>query len=154
MIGTTQMKAGRVHMQRQASNDCMLVPCMWGTTGFQSFWNVQQLPQTLIILIKLCDSLYKNIMFQEVSVEELRIYFNGKQSHSSVIWYFAFFLFWKHAFWIFNSFFVKASVTHVIAKMFVQWHAWEYSYLILMIKPCGQKIMSRNLLLFIKKKRG
>lgn len=56
------------------------------------------------------------------------------------------------AFWIFNSSFVKASVTHIIEKMFVQWHAWECSYLILMIKPRGQKISSRNLLLFIKKK--
>lgn len=57
------------------------------------------------------------------------------------------------AFWIFNSSFVKASVTHIIEKMFVQWYAWEYSYLILMIKPWGQKIISRNLLLFIKKKK-
>lgn len=58
------------------------------------------------------------------------------------------------AFWIFNSSFVKASVTHIIEKIFVQWHAWECSYLILMIKPRGQKISSRNLLLFIKKKNN
>lgn len=43
-------------------------------------------PTTMIILVKLYNNLYKNKMFQEVfSVEELKIYFNGKQLHSSVI---------------------------------------------------------------------
>lgn len=93
---------------------------------FQSFWKVQQFPKHLLFWSNSVITCTKTKCSKRFSVEELRIYFNGKQLHSSVIWYFFFsFLFWKHAFWIFNSSFVKASVTHIIEKMFVQWHAWE-----------------------------
>ena len=128
---------------------------MWDTTGSRASEMFNNLPKHVSFWSNFVITCTKTKCSKRFSVEELRIYFNGKQLHSSVIWYFFFpFLFWKHAFWIFNSAFVKASVTHIIEKMFVQWHAWEYSYLILMIKPRGQKIISRNLLLFIKKKKG
>lgn len=137
---TAQVKAGSIYMSKQANSYGIQVPRMWDTTDSRAAEMLSNSPKHLLFWPNFVITCTKTRRSERLSMEELRIYFNGKQLHSFVIWYFFPLLsFWEHAFWIFNSSFVKASVTHIIEKMFVQWHAWEYSYLILMIKPRGQK---------------
>lgn len=82
-------------------------------TGARASETFTSFSQRLITLAKLCNNLYKNTMFQEIffSVARLKICFNGKQLHPFChpsLFFPSRFLFWKHAFWIFNSSFVEA----------------------------------------------
>lgn len=87
-MSTPQMEAGSVRDVKTGKQLLHWSPMSVRYHRLQSCWNVQQWPQTFIILIELCNNLGKTKCSKRFSVEELRIYFNGKQLHSSIIWYF------------------------------------------------------------------
>lgn len=157
MMCALQMKAGSVHMQKQANDSQAEVSSLLEANGCRISVPFDNSPPQGLFWSNCVTTCPKTECSKRISVDELKIHFNDKQLHSILLssdTFFPPFSFLETGFLNFQSFLCGGICTHVIEKMFVQWYAWEYSYLILMIKPRGQKIISRNLLLFIKKKRS
>lgn len=93
-----QIKTDSIHMCKKRANYGFQVFWVIGNMGSRASETVNPPPSNIYYFDQTVVTCTKTKCSERFSVEELRMYYNGKQLHSSVIWYFFFLSFLETCF--------------------------------------------------------